>query len=658
MDYTIRMERTDAGTVFYAGDLQIGTALTSAGCKDHLVPLGNGAYRWDRWTPEATDALTMRFEAAYEMTYQLSPAFMYNGNRSDNILDYNKVRRMVSNTDSEDAAVSYYQGCIDEQTGLPWKMAWWHMSIPGATYTEGKTDAVAMFLPPDQLDGSASVYPDGSITVHETVWPEQDMPRMPSDENGLANPLVEPAGIPGKVRSGAPPKWSEGRIYGMEPRKHFAVILVFAPVLRPRHNWHRLMDVSWEMYRKTPTPKYSEEELWDMGVAFAKSLYFEEADGFKSTAFGHMYIDGEWKHRPLYRYELGWCGQAASIATSLLVQAVMNGDKEAEQMAFNSLDSWITQTLPGGILPTHVREQEFPWEGRRIVDACNLSAGALQFFRSWELAQMLGKSKPEYFKAACDICDFALAKMSPDGKLAKSWFEDDLTVAQADGTTGAFLTMALCAAAEYTGDKKYLDGAIRSFDYYNSEFLRDGYTSGGAQDVFTIDKESAIPLLKATLALYDLTGDERYVDCAEDAAQYLSTWQWVYSRPMSEGCALHELEYNTYGGTSVSMMGAGQDPYALFYVQELYDLADLTGNEIWAERAHAAWCNGHDGVSDGTMVANGRRIPYGGQHEARGIGNYGQHNVYQWLVAWPTAFRLECLRRKLFISGDRKERDL
>ncbi len=73
---------------------------------------------------------------------------------------------------------------------------------------------------------------------------------------------------------------------------------------------------------------------------------------------------------------------------------------------------------------------------------------------------------------------------------------------------------------------------------------------------------------------------------------------------------------------------------------------------MWAQRAHAAWRNGADGVSDGTMTPDGRPIPKGGQHEARGLGGSFQ-GLYQWLVAWPTAFRLENFRRIYAPFGDR-----
>ena len=69
------------------------------------------------------------------------------------------------------------------------------------------------------------------------------------------------------------------------------------------------------------------------------------------------------------------------------------------------------------------------------------------------MAQLLGKYKPEYREAALRICDFAVSQMDAEGKIGKSWAEDDLTPLVRDGTSGSFLTLALCEAARCTGGK-------------------------------------------------------------------------------------------------------------------------------------------------------------------------------------------------------------
>lgn len=644
-----------AGTIFYLDGTLIGKAVPAPGCKDHFISMGDGVVRWDRKTEKPVTRLVMRFEADYKMQYQMIPAVMYDENRNEEIIDYNKMRRIANDEMEESAENNYFKYCRDQKTGKPWVLAWWNMSIPGATYTEGVKLSSAMFLPPDQTDAAASVYTEREKSIHETIWPEQMMPRVashPITDDFAA--LHEPAGRPGKIRSGKAPVWISG--YEKEdttPRCDFAVMLVFAPVITPRIAWHKMMEASWLLYKKIVPPKFSDRELWNFGIDYAMNCLYDENDkGFKAFSFGLMYIDGKWIPRPLYRYEMGWCGQSLNTANSVLVHALMTGDKKAEYMGFNTFDSWIARRLPNGMLPTHLEEQEYTDHGKRLIDACNLGSGAIQFFYAWKIAQMFGKNRPKYFETACDICNFALSKMNDDGRIGKNWTEDELEPLIKSGTTGAFLTMAICEGVRNTGRKDYLEGAKKNFRYYYNEFIRRGYTMGGAMDIFTIDKESAMPLLSAALLLYELTGDWHYIDYAENAAWYLSTWQWCYTARLSPECSLGKLGYNSFGGTSVSIHGPGNDPYALFYVHDLYDLSRLTKNSMWAERAHAAWINGADGISDGTMIADGRIIPIGGQHEARSLrGEAG--SLYQWLVAWPTSFRLQNLRRIYAPFGDK-----
>lgn len=655
MSLSISWKPTLKGTGFYYGDTLLGTAVSADHCKDRFLPMGEGLIRWERVSGEPVDHLSMRFEAAYTMQYQMIPAVMYDENKDQTIIDRNMVRRMVNNESDEGAENCYFKYCFDEQTGKPWRLAWWYMSVPGATYSEGDKFSAGMFLPPEYMDAATSVYPEGAQTVHEMLWPEQTGPRRPGEV--FQGTLIEPAGIPDKPFSGVVAPWREGCEIPMEPRTDFAVMLVFAPVIQPRTAWHKMMGDAWTLYNKEVPPKFSDRELWDLGIAFSKNLYGSDPEGFEGFTFGMMWIDGKWQPRSQYRYELGWCGQSAAQATNMLVHALETGDKEAERMGFACLDSWVSRTMASGLLPTHLEDQEYTHFGRRTIDACNLSHGVIQLLFAWKIAQAFGKSKPVYRDVACNICDFAVSQMDENGRIGKSWAEDDLTPLVKDGTSGSFLTMALCEAAKYTGNKKYFDAAVKSYDFYYREFIGRGYAMGGALDIFSIDKESAMPLLSAGLMLYQLTNDKTYVACAENAAWYLTTWQWCYSRSFRRGSALDLLGYNSFGGTSVSIHDPGNDPYALFFVHELYDLAELTGNGMWAQRAHAAWINGADGISDGTQVADGRPTPMGGQHEARFMEET-YHGLFHWLVAWPTAFRLSNLRRTLPAIGDRVGRRL
>jgi hypothetical protein len=116
--------------------------------------------------------------------------------------------------------------------------------------------------------------------------------------------------------------------------------------------------------------------------------------------------------------------------------------------------------------------------------------------------------------------------------------------------------------------------------------------------------------------------------------------------PYPVGTVLRELGYDTFGGTAVSTQHHHQDPYALIIVNDWIKLANMTHKAIWRDRAVAAWANGTIGISGGDLVVMGKKRPYGSQDEGFLHTRWLQpFAVSQWLVAWPTAFRLETLRQ-------------
>jgi len=281
-------------------------------------------------------------------------------------------------------------------------------------------------------------------------------------------------------------------------------------------------------------------------------------------------------------------------------------------------------------------------------DACNLGTGADGFFEAYDLLQKAGIDKPEYLKTAYSICDFALERQDEEGSFAKSW-DDEGNVRAKKGTIGCFLILPIITAYKKSGDKKYLEAAIKAFDFYYAGLERDGFTTAGALDTYSIDKESSSPLLRDALALYNVTGDKKYVERAEKIAWYLCTWMMYYTVEYPDDCLIKKMGYDTFGSTSVSTPHQAMDQYALRDVLSFLELYKITGFVQWRERAVAFWCNACQCISDGTLYINGRIRPAGSQDEAVFHTRWGRYGVppfspSQWLPAWPCAFRLENLR--------------
>lgn len=603
------IQRDGKNTLVCGGDTVL-TILPAADAKDSFEELEEGVFCWTRRTSAPVCEMRMEYDTAEAADYTMIPALNYNGNGWGDSVEYTG----------------------DNCDGTPWTYAWHRTTIPACTFSEEKKYSAALMCEADDTASCSLFLADTGKTRHSLIWPEQEGPKVLYRH-----------------------EWYKGGAYmgSIEPRDTFCGIICAFRTERPRHQCRSLLDFAWRHYAHSiPAPK-SPDDLWRYSIAFIKSLWTREKDGFCSFNRGLQWYKDScfFAKRDAIKYEIGWVGQCASLSNTLLTEYLRTGDKDAFEKAKTVLKSWIDfSKLDNGTGLHRIKFDGAPCEQERIIplDACNLGQGAYQFFLAYDLMKKCGEEHPEYIDFAMDICNFAVKTQKADGEFAKSWNEDG-SVNQQNGTIGCFLIPALLEAYRRTGEKKYLDSSVRAFDRYYSELDKYGFTTAGALDTYCIDKESSSPLLSAALALHRATNDKKYITCAVEIAWYLSTWMMHYTVKHPESTVLGEIGYDSFGATAVSTAHNAIDQYALHDVGSFIELSELTGDKQWKQRALAFWIGGSQLVSDGTLCIAGRVRPAGSQDEAVFHTRWGRpglepYNPSQWLVAWPVAFRMEILR--------------
>ena len=595
-------ELTDGKTVLL-------TIPARADAVDSFEKIEDGAYKWTRKLNAPTDKMQLTFDTAHAPLYTVVPAVNYNGNGWG---------------DSEE-----YVG--DSFEGTPWTYEWHRVMIPACTYTEMDNDyAVAMMAVQDDTPSCSMYKVESGMERHALIWPEQAGPKMLGRH-----------------------EWKEAYMGTMEPRDTFEAILVAFPVETRRHQIRSLLDFAWRFYgHKLPAPMQP-EDMWRYSIAFMKSLWTLEKDGFVAFNRGLQWYKSTcfYAKRDQIKYELGWVGQSASASNTLLYEYLRTGDKDAYEKASMCLDAWPKYTKLEGVEGlVQIKFDGAPVDQTRDIpiDACNLGQGATQYFLAADLMEKCGTPRPEYIDYAMGMVNFVVSHQKESGEFAKSWNKDG-SVRQQNGTIGAFLIPPVLEAYKRTGDAKYRESAVRAFDCYYKELSDNGFTTAGALDTYCIDKESASPLLEAALALYDVTKDEKYVACAEDVAWYISTWMMHYTAKYPADTTLAKIGYDTLGITAVSTAHNAVDQYCLRDVRSFLKLYDITGKKQWQERCTALWCAASQLISDGTLCIRGKVRPAGSQDEAVFQTRWGRptlppFNPSEWLVMWPCAFRMETLR--------------
>ena len=574
------------------------------GATDTFTPIENGAWKWIRRCETPVRQMRLTVEQANPVTYWQVPAVNYNGNGW--------------------GSGAQYSGFSCD--GEPWTYAWHRIGIPACTYAEQGDWAVALFG--EEAGGmSCSVWEEDGCARQALLWPETEGPKVLSKRF-----------------------WMERYEGTMAPCDTFTAILFLTPVTRPGRGYQKLIDFAWEYFRRPLTMARQPEELHKMDVTFARMMWHKKPNGLVGFSFGLRWDELQCMYVRRPEFEIGWVGQNASLACTLLGEYVKTGDTDARDKALSVLDSWVKHArLPSGVFfvklvcpPDQIDSQpngNIPVD----LDACNLGTGATYLFKAGRLCEKAGIHRPEYTEMALALCDFAVRTQTADGEFAKSYFLDG-SVNSRHGSVGAFMILPLLDAYALTGDERYMTCAQKAFAFYNGEFQRSGVTTAGALDSNCIDKESGAPILRAAIRLRDMTGDEAYTAWAEDIAYYLSTWMWFYTVRFPEDSQLHAIGYDTFGGTSVSAAHNAVDLYALYYVPEFLRLGELTGKAMWHDMGRALWYNGIQCISDGTLVVNGRVRPYGSQEEAFRQTRWGRTDYKFFvpsgnLVNWMSAFR-------------------
>jgi hypothetical protein len=573
----MRVQKRGFDHLFLADGYEVARVVGLPGYTDTITEEGDGVYRLNR-SGDKTDHMKVVVIGGYKPFYTMVPGCNYNGNGFGTFCEYE--------------GSSY--------DGVPWRYASHRSTIPAMTHSEGVIGgsdwSLSVFTAPND-NNCCSLYEENGGITHLVVWPEEETPYTLQH-------------------------YYYGKPYytTMEGQGEFTAWIVLDKAQPKKQGYRKAFDAAWGLNYLDRAMPLSREAVMDLGAAYAETLYTKESDGFSGFNIGLAWENktGSWEKRRSNKYEIGWCGQNAMLANALIWEGNRRGDAALVEKGFSVLDSWIQYAyLPIGVVHSYYDPGQ-----DRYIEACNLGTAALAFFEAEDLASPAGRSAEPYRRAALDVCDFALSHQEDDGCFAKCWKADGV-VAVKEGTVGAFLVPPLVMAYMRGHGERYLKAAERAYEYYYRELTDYGFTTAGALDIYSIDKESGIPLLKGAMMLYKATKDKRWLENAKRAAWYLCTWQYAYTIRFDSQAILTALRFDTHGGTMVSVVHMGMDPYALSYVPELVDLWELSGEIRWWERAQAIWRNGCQAVSDGTLVVNGHRRPKGGQSEAYQVTRQG-----------------------------------
>ena len=270
---------------------------------------------------------------------------------------------------------------------------------------------------------------------------------------------------------------------------------------------------------------------------------FEPKFGYYSVGMRENYYQ-DW--------QIGWTGGMITPYPLL----VMGGEQSRKNVVRNF--DWL---FPNGVSPSGYfwdsGEKGTRWFGifQDISTAKDLhlvrKSGDGLFYVLKELAAFKKLNitvKPTWDNGAKTVVDAFVKTWKKYGQLGQYVNNTSGEIVIGGSTSGAIVPGTLVLASQYYKNPQYLEVAKQIGDYFNTNFVTKGLIYGAAGDAMqNFDSEATYALLESYTTLYEVTGDKKWLQIAENVAIQFSTWISSYDFVFPPQSTLAKLGKTTTG---------------------------------------------------------------------------------------------------------------
>ena len=346
--------------------------------------------------------------------------------------------------------------------------------------------------------------------------------------------------------------------------------------------------------------------------------------------------------------EIGFVGQQAGIGYQLLRWGRLEGDAEAVTKGLGILDFWADHTMTDAGYPrlwvhlsTHQDEPQPLWV-RQIGDGLEAVLDAYVF------EAKRGIFHENWMDYCVRTADWLVKTQNGDGSFYRSYRDDGSCCMESRASTQCVVRF-LAQLYLVTGNEEYLQTALRAGEWsWLNQYKLFEYRGGPCDTSDILDKESGIYAMFAYIALFDVTGDRKWLEAACGAADYTETFTFVWDFPVHNPYPAHPFNRNHISGQSnVSVGMAGGDIYMAACSYTYYRLWLLTGDPHYCD--FAEFLNRNCKQANDVDGSCGYRYP-GLVNEGAHFGEQEYRSRYHWLP-WCTFVEVDPASRFMDTFG-------
>lgn len=302
--------------------------------------------------------------------------------------------------------------------------------------------------------------------------------------------------------------------------------------------------------------------------------------------------------------------------------------------------------------------------------------GAL--LRAYEAELQRGNDHPEWLAVATAFGEFLLSSQEEDGSWRRAYDFSGAAVTEPAAWFGetdsnqksstATAVPVLAGLYRLTGEERWLEAAKRAEAFTAQRFVSELKFNGGIHDSIysraqLVDSESILFSMRASMAIWQLTGDERARSSATDAARILATWIYLWDVPLPPSSTLAGFGFRSTGWSACDTCGAGYiHPYEIHAAPDMLEIAVgahdprlaeiaalvLVGSSETVATPAKDWGYAQDGLQEEGLLVSWWLID-DPMFAGTGFGGRGKGEGNKTCLPWISAVGIdaysECMRR-------------
>lgn len=450
------------------------------------------------------------------------------------------------------------------------------------------------------------------------------------------------------------------------------LILRLRPQDGPGQGFRDLVAAGYAHLKPVTQPQYTPQQMVQFKKQVLDSRFYEDNRAVGYICYGDANRFGDISGRPKY-FLYAWTGQSLKLAWCDCVLGLHTPETWRLKRGMDAADFFVlgAPAPAKGLYRQYFYIDARRWgalpdgAGRETISARMQGESLSDLIDLMMLLKSAGRPVPAHWeKFVRDGCAFLSdpAHRTADGVYPFCWLPDGTPAESMMTAAGMPCVTALVKAAAYFNRADYLETAQALYEKYADFHMRDFKIpfARATMDARCEDKEAALPFMIAASALWQMTGQERYLNYAKISADWMLTFVYFWETGFLPHTILSRKGFKTTGWPGVSVQNHHLDVF--FPSFEMAELGRLSGDAFLSEMAqHVA-----DALTYGICTYPGEWgfSVIGEQGEQYYQTNYGQKRseclrdewwrggMHVWNPSWITAQVMQgALRRCYALPG-------